>query len=151
MKILTVCLGNICRSPAAQGILEYIAEVRSIPVTIDSAGTAAYHIGNLPDQRSIKALKQIGIDISAQRARKVCTQDFYDFDWILAMDRQNLSNLMEIMPSDASARVVMFGEFDGTAQYGEVADPYYGREAGFALMREHLVQIAEDFFGKYYE
>ncbi|MBJ7549439.1 low molecular weight protein-tyrosine-phosphatase [Marinomonas ostreistagni] len=151
MKILTVCLGNICRSPAAQGILEYIAEVRSIPVTIDSAGTAAYHIGNQPDQRSIKALKEIGIDISTQRARKVCTQDFYDFDWILVMDRQNLSNLMEIMPTDASARVVMFGEFDGTAQYGEVSDPYYGREAGFTLMREHLVQIAEDFFGKHYE
>lgn len=93
MKILVVCLGNICRSPAAQGIFEYLACSQSLDLTVDSAGTAAYHIGKRPDARSINALAQVGIDISKQSARQVSQQDFYEFDWILAMDKENLLNL----------------------------------------------------------
>ncbi|RUM55036.1 MAG: low molecular weight phosphotyrosine protein phosphatase [Marinomonas sp.] len=151
MKILVVCLGNICRSPAAQGIFEYLACSQSLDLTVDSAGTAAYHIGKRPDARSINALAQVGIDISKQSARQVGQQDFYEFDWILAMDKENLLNLQSIKPLDATAKVVMFGGFDSAAEFGEVDDPYYGGDAGFVVMRKHLFAIAESFLERHYE
>ena len=144
-KVLTVCLGNICRSPAAQGILESVATKRGIFLELDSAGTAAYHIGNPPDPRSIAALHQIDIDISRQKARQVNKNDFYEFDWILAMDRENLSNLKEIQPKNSKATLVMFGEFYDHVAFGEVADPYYGGDEGFTEMRKHLLTIADAF------
>lgn len=144
-KVLTVCLGNICRSPAAQGILERVASNHNVFLELDSAGTAAYHIGKQPDLRSIKALNQVGIDISHQKARQVTQSDFYEFDWILAMDRENLLNLEKIQPSNSQAKLVMFGEFYDRAAFGEVVDPYYGGEEGFVAMREHLTEIAEAF------
>ena len=144
-KVLTVCLGNICRSPAAQGILESAADKQNVFLELDSAGTAAYHIGNSPDSRSIAALHQIGIDISRQKARQVTKDDFCHFDWILAMDRENLSNLKKIQPKNSKATLVMFGEFYDSVAFGEVADPYYGDDKGFIEMREHLIQIADKF------
>ncbi|MEO9275313.1 low molecular weight protein-tyrosine-phosphatase [Marinomonas sp. 5E14-1] len=144
-KVLTVCLGNICRSPAAQGILEKIATTQKLYLELDSAGTAAYHVGNPPDSRSISALKKVGIDISGQKAREVSVEDFHEFDWILAMDRANLINLCKIQPEDSPAKVVMFGEFNELANFGEVDDPYYGGTEGFAFMREHLTDIANAF------
>ena len=144
-KVLTVCLGNICRSPAAQGILESVAAKQNIFLELDSAGTAAYHLGNPPDSRSIKALHQVGIDISRQQARQVTKDDFHKFDWILAMDRENLSNLKKIQPQDSKAKLVMFGEFYDHAAFGEVADPYYGGDEGFTEMRKHLCRIADSF------
>lgn len=144
-KVLTVCLGNICRSPAAQGILERVASNHTVFLELDSAGTAAYHIGKQPDLRSIKALNQVGVDISHQKARQVAQSDFYEFDWILAMDRENLLNLEKIKPSNSQAKLVMFGEFYDHAAFGEVVDPYYGGEEGFIAMREHLIEIAEAF------
>ena len=144
-KVLTVCLGNICRSPAAQGILETAAKQNDVFLELDSAGTAAYHIGNLPDSRSIAALRQIGIDISHQKARQVTKEDFNEFDWILAMDRENLSNLKKIQPQNSKASLVMFGEFNDQAAFGEVADPYYGGNEGFVEMRKHLTKIADAF------
>lgn len=144
-KVLTVCLGNICRSPAAQGILESVARQHNVFLELDSAGTAAYHIGNPPDSRSITALHQIGIDISRQKARQVTKDDFNDFDWILAMDKTNLSNLKSIRPENSKANLVMFGEFCDQVAFGEVADPYYGGNEGFIEMRKHLSQIADAF------
>lgn len=144
-KVLTVCLGNICRSPAAQGILENIATTQQLHLELDSAGTAAYHVGNPPDSRSISALRKVGIDISGQKARQVRVEDFHEFDWILAMDRANLANLRKIQPKDSPAKVVMFGEFNEQATFGEVDDPYYGGTEGFASMREHLTDIANAF------
>jgi len=145
MKVLTVCLGNICRSPAAQGLLEHLVAQQYLDIEVDSAGTAAYHLGKHPDRRSIEALAQIGVDISRQRARQVTRQDFYDFDWILAMDRANLSNLQDICPEDASAEVVMLGNFRKGFNGGEVADPYWGDESDFEKMREHLLRLLQDF------
>ncbi|ETI57970.1 low molecular weight protein-tyrosine-phosphatase [Marinomonas profundimaris] len=144
-KVLTVCLGNICRSPAAQGILEFVASKHSISLALDSAGTAAYHVGNSPDSRSITALKQMGIDISQQKARQVSIADFDSFDWILAMDKENLSDLKKIQPEHSSAKLVMFGEFSEGVALGEISDPYYGGEEGFVHMREHITDVADAF------
>jgi len=144
-KVLTVCLGNICRSPAAQGILENVASLKPIFLELDSAGTAAYHIGNSPDSRSIATLKKVGINIAQQKARQVKKSDFDEFDWILAMDRENLCNLKKIQPEHSKAKLVMFGEFNQDVNFGEVADPYYGGDEGFDKMRQHLTDIAEAF------
>lgn len=144
-KVLTVCLGNICRSPAAQGILEKVASDNKLILELDSAGTAAYHVGNSPDSRSVMALKTIGINIGHQKARQVIQADFDEFDWILAMDKENLANLRKIQPEHSRAKLVMFGEFHSSVSFGEVADPYYGGDEGFALMREHLTQISDAF------
>jgi protein-tyrosine phosphatase len=144
-KVLAVCLGNICRSPAAQGILENIASNNRLFLELDSAGTAAYHLGNPPDSRSIAALKNVGIDISQQKARQVTISDFNEYDWILAMDRENLINLKKIQPEHSKATLVMFGEFDQHVALGEVVDPYYGGDEGFTVMRKHLTDIAQAF------
>ncbi|MFD1384029.1 low molecular weight protein-tyrosine-phosphatase [Rhodanobacter aciditrophus] len=145
MKVLTVCLGNICRSPAAQGILEAMASQRGLTLSVASAGTAAYHIGKAPDPRSQRALSDIGIDISSQRARQVTKSDFDEFDWILAMDAQNYANLKRLAPKNHTAKVVMFGSFAADRHYGEVDDPYYDGDEGFQRMREHLLEISKDF------
>lgn len=145
MNVLTVCLGNICRSPAAQGVLEYVAALQGVDLALDSAGTAAYHLGKQPDARSINALQAVDIDISAQRARQVTEDDFYRFDWIVAMDKENLANLKALRPDDAHAKLVLFGRYRTGVDFGEVEDPYYGGEAGFTLMRQQLFDIAEDF------
>lgn len=145
MRVLTVCLGNICRSPAAQGILENMAKKQGLSIELDSAGTAAYHIGKAPDARSQKVLREIGIDISTQRGRQVVPSDFTNFDWIVAMDAQNLSNLKRMVPAESRAKLVMFGAFTGGVNHGEVADPYYDGAEGFIRMREHLIEISKDF------
>lgn len=144
-SVLTVCLGNICRSPAAQGLLTHVAQQQGISLQMDSAGTAAYHLGKAPDKRSIKALAEIGVDISKQAARQVAPEDFYRFDWIVAMDRHNLQHLKAMAPADSQAKVVLFGEFSPACQLGEVADPYYGETDGFITMREHLLEICQAF------
>lgn len=146
VKVLAVCLGNICRSPAAQGILQRVAQDCSdLVLEVDSAGTAAYHVGSSPDSRSVQALAKVGVDISSQQARQVSIADFDCFDWILAMDNENLSNLRAIQPPGSHAKVVLFGEYCADADFGEVQDPYYGKSNGFNLMRVQLQQIAEDF------
>lgn len=151
MKVLTVCLGNICRSPAAQGILEYLAQEKGVSVFVDSAGTAAYHVGKQPDARSIKVLKSVGIDITEQRARQVSDTDFQEFDWIVAMDSENLANLKRIQPAGSKAKVVMFGQYRSGVNFGQVDDPYYGGESGFESMKDQLFDIGEDFLANLYE
>lgn len=151
MKVLTVCLGNICRSPAAQGILQAKADKKGIDIILDSAGTAAYHVGNHPDSRSIAELANRSIDITNQRARQVSVRDFDEFDWILAMDKQNLRNLMTICPKNLQHKVHMFGTFTPNAKeikidLGEVEDPYYGADDGFSTMADHLELLADHFF-----
>ena len=151
MKVLTVCLGNICRSPAAQGILEHFAQQKGLDISVDSAGTAAYHIGKLPDARSIRALKSAGIDISHQRARQVTLSDFDRFDWIVAMDAENLVNLQRIKPAQCHAKVVMFGRYRDAVNFGEVDDPYYGGDQGFEDMKNQLMMISNDFLDHLYD
>ena len=133
MRILFVCLGNICRSPTAEVVFRAVAQ-RDAPdlvLEIDSAGTAGYHVGELPDQRTRQAAARRGYDMSALRARVVEADDFEHFDLILAMDRENLRALERRAPAHARERIRLFLEFAPEAGIGEVPDPYYGGPNGF--------------------
>ncbi|WP_067867445.1 low molecular weight protein-tyrosine-phosphatase [Neptuniibacter marinus] len=139
-KVLFVCLGNICRSPTADGVFKKLVSTQRLhnKIYVDSAGTAAYHIGNPPDSRSIAAAKQRGYDLSSLRARQVISADFEEFDYVLAMDNENLSNLKSICPESAKAYVGLFLDFTALP-VDEVPDPYYGGEGGF----EHVLDLVE--------
>jgi protein-tyrosine phosphatase len=133
VRILFVCLGNICRSPTAEVVFRAVAQ-RDAPdlvLEIDSAGTAGYHVGELPDQRTRQAAARRGYDMSALRARVVEADDFEHFDLILAMDRENLRALERRAPAHARERIRLFLEFAPEAGIGEVPDPYYGGPNGF--------------------
>ena len=138
-KILMVCLGNICRSPLAEGILQ--SKVNKELVFVDSAGTAAYHVGNLPDERSIAVAKQYGIDISNQQARKFTEKDFLNFDVIYAMDKSNYQNIISLATSDEDVEKVkmILNESQPDKNYS-VPDPYYGGEIGFEEVYKMLNQ-----------
>jgi low molecular weight protein-tyrosine phosphatase len=133
MKILFVCLGNICRSPTAAVVFRAVAsrEAPDIVLEIDSAGTAGYHIGELPDRRTRQAAARRGYDLSALRARVVEPRDFEYFDLILAMDRANLQALERRAPPQARDRLRLFLEFAPQTGISEVPDPYYGGPNGF--------------------
>jgi len=133
MKVLFVCLGNICRSPTAEGVFRHLLaqEAPDLQVEVDSAGTAGYHIGHPPDLRSQRAAHARGIDLSGLRARQVSAEDFLRFDLILAMDRDNLEELEAIRPAESRARVQLFLEYAPELGRTEVPDPYYGDARGF--------------------
>jgi protein-tyrosine phosphatase len=141
MRILFVCLGNICRSPTAEVVFRQIAarEAPELALEIDSAGTAAYHVGAPPDTRTRQAALRRGYDMSALRARVVEPQDFRRFDLILAMDRQNLDALQQRAPAVARDRIRLFLEFAPDADATEVPDPYYGGANGF----EEVLDLVE--------
>ena len=125
-----VCLGNICRSPLAEGILK--SKVNKETVFVDSAGTAAYHIGNLPDVRSIEVAKTYGIDITNQKARKITVKDFDVFDFIYAMDESNYENILLLARnSNDKQKVKMILKESDAAKNKSVPDPYYGGNSGF--------------------
>lgn len=129
-RVLFVCLGNICRSPTAEGVLRHMMDAMpdAPEVEIDSAGTGGWHVGNPPDPRAIEAAARRGIDLSALRVRQVTAADFDAFDYVLAMDRDNLRNLKALRPAQGGAALKLLLEF---GEGGEVPDPYYGGEAGF--------------------
>lgn len=131
MKLLFVCLGNICRSPTAHGVmLAQLADAGLNHVHVDSAGTAAYHIGKAPDPRSQAAAKRRGYDLSALRARQVVASDFQEFDYIFAMDENNLADLKNIQPEGSKAELLL--ALSATEGKGcSVPDPYYGGDRGF--------------------
>jgi len=133
VKILFVCLGNICRSPTAEVVFRVIAsrEAPDIALEIDSAGTAGYHVGDLPDQRMRQAAARRGYDLSALRARVVEPRDLEYFDLILAMDRDNLRALERRAPAHTRDRLRLFLEFAPQTGISEVPDPYYGGPNGF--------------------
>ena len=133
MRILFVCLGNICRSPTAEVVFRAVAqrEAPDLTLEIDSAGTAGYHVGELPDRRTRQAAARRGYDMSALRARVVEPDDFEHFDLILAMDRENLRVLERSAPAQARDRLRLFLEFAPEAGISEVPDPYYGGPNGF--------------------
>lgn len=133
MRILFVCLGNICRSPTAEVVFRALAqrEAPDLVLEIDSAGTAGYHVGDLPDQRTRQAAARRGYDMSALRARVVEPRDFEYFDLILAMDQENLRALERRAPVDSRDRLRLFLEFAPEAGISEVPDPYYGGPNGF--------------------
>lgn len=132
-KILFVCLGNICRSPTAEGVLRHLAakEAPQLALEIDSAGTADYHLGAPPDPRSQRAALRRGIDISGLRARQVAENDFARFDLILAMDGANLRELQAMQPRNSRAVVKLFLDYAPDVRLQDVPDPYYRDAAAF--------------------
>jgi protein-tyrosine phosphatase len=142
MKILFVCLGNICRSPSAEAVLRAIAarEAPELSIEVDSAGTAGYHIGDAPDSRSQAAARRRGYDMAPLRARVVEPADFERFDLVLAMDESNLGVLRQRAPSAYRERVRLFLDFAPECGMSEVPDPYYGGPAGF----EHVLDLVEE-------
>lgn len=137
VKVLMVCLGNICRSPLAEGIMASLVDPEE--VFVDSAGTAGYHVGNPPDPRSIAVARKNQIDISHQRCRKFQAADFEEFDYIFAMDLENLANIHALAPTQAhrkKARLLLEAGGMGTR---EVPDPYYGGASGFT----HVYSLIE--------
>jgi protein-tyrosine phosphatase len=133
VKILFVCLGNICRSPTAEAVLRGLAarEAPELAITVDSAGTANYHPGSPPDRRSQAAARLRAYDLSPLRARQVCNADFAEFELILAMDRENLQVLEDRAPSGARGRIQLFLDYAPEQPVREVPDPYYGGTRGF--------------------
>lgn len=148
MKILMVCLGNICRSPLAQGILEEKCKTHDLSWEIDSAGTSSYHNGERPDSRSIDIALENGIDISSQRSRQVLVNDFQEYDLIIAMDRSNLNNLSSMTSSDQqiSKLKLMMSFADKNA--ADVPDPYYNN--GFSTVFQ-MINSACDALIKSYQ
>jgi protein-tyrosine phosphatase len=147
-KILMVCLGNICRSPLAEAALRAHGEARGFSIEVDSAGTGDWHIGHLPDKRSIQVAKAIGgIDISGLRARQVKPADFHSFDYILAMDRANLSALKQMQPPDGKAQLSMLLDHLPGHEGRDVADPYYGDIRDFELCWDIVNRATLTFIG----
>lgn len=136
-KILMVCLGNICRSPLAEGILQ--SKVDANKVLVDSAGTASYHIGNSPDIRSIETAKKHGIDISHQKCRQFCLDDFDSFDYIFVMDQSNYKNVVKLARDAKDISKVQKILPFANQNLNDVPDPYYGEDDGF----EHVYTLLE--------
>ena len=130
MKILMVCLGNICRSPLAEGILAH--KTQHLNIKVDSAGTAGYHIGKLPDERSIEIAEKYNIDLTKQRARQFSRADFDDFDIIYAMDTNNYAHLISLADNKTERNKVrlILNEVN-PEKFESVPDPYYGGDDGF--------------------
>ena len=142
MNVLFVCLGNICRSPSADGMLRKKLAEHGLDekVTVDSAGTGDWHIGKAPDQRSQAAAAARGYDISNLRARQVVAEDFDKFDYVLAMDKSNIENMKEFMPSGKvrTQPELILERFGNDKSITEVPDPYYGGEEGFQTVLDLL-------------
>jgi protein-tyrosine phosphatase len=144
VKVLFVCMGNICRSPTAEGVFRHMVEQSRLEndIAIDSAGTHAYHVGNPPDKRAQEAALKRNIDLSSQRARRVNADDFTVFDYVIAMDENNKDDLLSICPTGYEDRVHLFLDF-ANASETEVPDPYYGQGRGFEIVL-NLVEDASE-------
>ena len=140
-SVLFVCMGNICRSPTAEGVFRYHAEQagQTERLHIDSAGTHAYHTGEPPDRRARAAAERRGMSLEGIRARRVTVEDFERFDFIIAMDEDNLERLRHEAPEEHQAKLRLFLEF-GESTEREVPDPYYGGSAGF----ERVLDLVEE-------
>lgn len=143
-RILFVCMGNICRSPTAEGVFRARVAARGVEqhFEIDSAGTHAYHVGDPPDPRSIEAASRRGIDLTAIRARKVTAEDFERFDLVLAMDADNHERLLGIARDTHAGKVRLFLEY-GASGRREVPDPYYGGANGFEDVLDLIEEAAD--------
>jgi protein-tyrosine phosphatase len=146
MKILMVCLGNICRSPMAEGILSHKATSLHLPVTVDSAGTGNYHVGESPDDRAIATAGKFGVDISGQQARQFTVEDFDRFDHIFVMDTSNRRNVLQLAEREehrAKVRLMMDVLYPNEEM--EVPDPWFGGQEGFVRVFEMLDTACDRF------
>ena len=142
VKILMVCLGNICRSPLAEGLLA--AKLPKDKFYVDSAGTGAYHIGKQPDQRSVLTAQKKGLDITYQKARQFISRDFEDFDYIFVMDNTNYDDVLHLAKNDAHKKkvhLILNELFPGDNV--DVPDPYYGLQNGFDMVYEMLDETCD--------
>lgn len=137
-SVLFVCTGNICRSPTAEGILRHRAAQLGVELVIDSAGTHGYHIGDAPDPRSIKAAAGRGYDISNLKARRVSSEDYERFDYVVALDEGHYAILQRACPPHLQHKVVRMMQFAPEKGYDEVPDPYYGGHKDFELVLDLL-------------
>ncbi|PCJ20184.1 MAG: phosphotyrosine protein phosphatase [Gammaproteobacteria bacterium] len=133
IKVLFVCLGNICRSPTAHGVFEHLVAQAGLSdsIRVESAGTGAYHVGEPSDPRSVQEASKRGYDLSAIRAQQVKANDFQRFDYILAMDHSNLADLKALCPVEHQSKVALFLDYGQVYSEQEVPDPYYGGGKGF--------------------
>ncbi len=141
-RVLMVCMGNICRSPTAEGVMRAKLKAAGLhDVEVASAGTHGYHTSEPPDRRAIQHAAARGYDLSKQRARRVSKEDFDRFDWVLAMDQDNLEWLRDMAPDNSRARVGLLLDHAATFRHArEVPDPYYGAPAGF----DRVLDLVED-------
>lgn len=141
-SVLFVCMGNICRSPTAEGVFRKLAQDAGLieRVRIDSAGTHAYHVGESPDRRARAAAERRGFDLAAIRARRIVDEDFEAFDLILAMDDLNLVTLKDRAAAHQHSRLQKFLDYSDTRRGADVPDPYYGGTSGF----ERVLDLVEE-------
>lgn len=141
IKVIFVCLGNICRSPTAEGVFRHLVqqEGHNNWISTESAGTHAYHIGEQPDRRAQQTALSRGVDLSDLRGRKAVANDFNEFDYILAMDDENYQNLKAISPAGLEDKLSLFLDFSKEYSETQVPDPYYGGDQGF----EHVFDLVE--------
>jgi protein-tyrosine phosphatase len=141
ISVLFCCMGNICRSPTAEAVFKHAVASAGLDdvIACDSAGTHGYHIGDPPDERAQQAALRRGYDLSNLRARKVNAKDFAQFDYVLAMDRNNLALLAELCPPEFAHKLALYCDFHADSAGREVPDPYYGGARGF----EKVLDLAE--------
>jgi protein-tyrosine phosphatase len=150
VKILMVCLGNICRSPLAEGILA--SKLPKDKFIVDSAGTGNYHIGKQPDPRSIQTAKKNGLDISHQKARQFSSSDFSNFDYIFAMDNSNYNDIIQLAKNEKEkAKVTLLLDQLFPGDNVDVPDPYYGLQNGFDMIYHMLDEACDNLTAKLIE
>lgn len=142
VRVLFVCMGNLCRSPMAEGVFRHHVRQAGLEgrIEIDSAGTHDYHVGDPPDPRAQSAAGRRGYEIGGQRGRQVSRADFSEFDYLLAMDEVNLRILRRLCPSEHAHKIRLFMEFSAAGAPREVPDPYYGGDQGF----EDVLDMVEE-------
>ena len=145
VRVLFVCMGNICRSPTAQGVFRQLVRQAGLMqwIEIDSAGTHSYHLGEPPDLRAQQTALERGIDLSELRARQALSEDFERFDYVLAMDQENYHHLAAICPPGREGKLMLFMDFAPGLRVREVPDPYYGGARGFQRVYDLIEAAAE--------
>lgn len=141
-KVLFVCMGNICRSPTAEGVFTQLVKNQGLEkqIEIDSAGTHAYHVGEAPDNRAQEVARRRGIELAHLKGRQVAENDMLEFDYVLAMDFENYDNLLNICPDGYESRISLFLSHAENMDTEEVPDPYYGGNSGF----DHVLDMTEE-------